>query len=164
MYKVEDDSVRMQACSLANNLITCFTSTSRNLYKPAALQVIQLPMRVWLLASCAPGSQHLLVQLYRLALQYTKGTCKNENMMSASSSSYINGRGLYNLGTPSLVSSWNRYVMIDPIFGGFLRCLSESPEPTLNFLPDSISHWSAPVMPARRPFPETYPVTRASAS
>jgi len=36
------------------------------------------------------------------------------------------------LGTPSLVSSWNLYVMIVPAFGGDLRSLSVRPEPTLN--------------------------------
>ena len=51
-----------------------------------------------------------------------------------------NNRDTY-LGTPSLVSSWKRYTIIAPIFGGYFRCLSESPEPTLNFLFPGISHY-----------------------
>jgi hypothetical protein len=54
-----------------------------------------------------------------------------------------------NLGTLSLVSSWNRYVMIVPIFGGALRCLSDNPVLTLNFFLDSVSHFSTPVKTAR---------------
>jgi hypothetical protein len=75
------------------------------------------------------------------------------------------------LGTPSLVNSWNRYVMMAPIFGGFRRTLSFKPVPTLKVLlghitislwtlyvkiltfPDPILHLMAPVTPLFLPFP-----------
>jgi hypothetical protein len=75
--------------------------------------------------------------------------------------------------------------MIAPTFGGLRRCACERPVPTLNVyagreasdggpedghkleartLPDSISHFSAPVTPVFIPLPGSYPVTFASAS
>ncbi len=53
--------------------------------------------------------------------------------MIRSANAFICGtESIADLGTPSNVSSWKRYVIMDPIFGGFLRCLSLNPVPTLN--------------------------------
>lgn len=70
-----------------------------------------------------------LARLYQRPRRHMMGTSRR---MRRQWSEYWHRITPTYLGTPSRVSSWNLYVIMEPIFGGLLRCLSLNPVPTLN--------------------------------